>query len=211
MMAPTWKPDATRILSRSEIARVLADVERKGRRSINTRQNGIVFRLATCCGLRASEIAGVRLSDLRLDLERPFLRVPKAVAKGGKERKVPLWWDGATLAALAAWKDARKMQGARPSDPLVCAQSKTALGNGLDRRNIRARFLAACAALGLERRANLTVHDGRHSFATHALAGGRSLPEVRDALGHSSIAVTNIYAHLLDDDGAVGDLFTFGA
>ena len=56
--AATWMVDQTKILGRSEIAETLTDQRRKAKRSINTRQNLVVFRLSTCCGLRASEIVG---------------------------------------------------------------------------------------------------------------------------------------------------------
>jgi integrase len=204
-----WNPDRSRFLSRSEIASVLFDLERRSRRSPSSRMNRVIFRLATCCGLRASEIAGIRLRDLQLGISRPQILIPDSVGKGSKGRSVPLWWDAATLADLRDWKEERRSaHGAKPSDPFVCALSKGALGNSIDRTAIRRRFLNACKALGAERLSNLTVHDGRHSFITHALAGGRPLPDVRDAAGHSSIAVTNIYAHALDE-GEMGDLFRF--
>lgn len=70
-----------------------------------------------------------------------------------------------------------------------------------------------CRMLGTERQQELTIHTGRHSFVSHALAGpnARSLAEVRDAAGHSSLAITSIYTHVAtDDDGDdVGDLFDF--
>ena len=54
----------------------------------------------------------------------------------------------------------------------------------------------------------LTIHHGRHTFISHALAGGRTLAEVRDAAGHSSVLVTSAYLHVaVEDDGAVGSLF----
>lgn len=43
--------DSTRILSKAEVAKVLADLKRK-KRSVNSRQNLVVFRLATCDVLR---------------------------------------------------------------------------------------------------------------------------------------------------------------
>jgi integrase len=49
--------DPTKILTRTELASVLADLNRKAPRSKNTRLNLVIFRLASCCGLRASEIA----------------------------------------------------------------------------------------------------------------------------------------------------------
>lgn len=60
---------------------------------------------------------------------------------------------------------------------------------------------------GTERTAGLTIHHGRHTFASFALARGVSPVAVQQALGHSSLSVTNVYAHLLDDDGADGNLF----
>src|ERR1700704_4988266 len=49
--------DATKILTRRELAAVLNDLKRKAPRSKNTRLNLALFRLACCCGLRACEIA----------------------------------------------------------------------------------------------------------------------------------------------------------
>ena len=59
----TYRPrtlDPTKILTRRELAAVLADLNRKAPRSRSTRLNLVVFRLACCCGLRASEIARLR-------------------------------------------------------------------------------------------------------------------------------------------------------
>ena len=210
-MNATWTVDATQILCRSEIATVLADLQRKVKRSINTRQNLVIFRLATCCGLRVSELCGLKLGDLRLGLARPYINIRKAVGKGGRARRVPLWWDHATLQDLTAWKAEREAQGAGRGDYFVCSQAQKAFGNQLDRRNARARFISCCRVLGRERQAEITIHTGRHSFVSHALAGGRTLAEVRDAAGHANIATTSVYTHIAtgDDDGP-GDLFAFG-
>lgn len=209
-MTAAWKIDATRILGKSEIATVLADLKRKARRSVNTRQNLIIFRLATCCGLRVTEICRLRLGDVRLGIRRPYIHVRKQAAKGKRPRRVPLWWDRGTLADLEAWKAERKAQGAGLTDYFVCAQSKAALGNQLVRQAGRKRFIVACAVLGKERQAELTIHNGRHSFISHALAGGRTLAEARDAAGHSNVSTTSVYTHVaVEDDGELGDLFDF--
>ena len=208
--AATWRVDQTRILTRNEIATVIEDLKRRGRRSVNSRMNLIVFRLATCCGLRASELCGLNVGDVRVGVARPYLNVRAASAKGGKKRRVPLWWDRSTLDDLSAWKDERVAQGAKVSTPFVCGQSSAALGHHITRQNARHRFKVGCRALGYERCSDLTTHDGRHSFVSHALAGGRSLAEVRDAAGHANISTTSIYTHTaVDDDGAMGDLFGF--
>ena len=63
--------------------------------------------------------------------------------------------------------------------------------------------------LGAERVKTLTIHHGRHTFVSHTLAGGRSLAEVRGCrAGHSNVAVTSAYLHVVvDDDEPVGHLF----
>ncbi len=208
--AANWKIDATMILSQVEVVEVLDDLHRKGRRAVGTRQNLTIFRLATCCGLRVSEIVGLNLADVHVDTRRPYLQIRKAFGKGRKARRVPLWWDAGTLADLTAWKAERKGQGAKPTDPFVCTLHVDVAGKRLDRFNCRKRFQAACRYLGPDRVAELTIHHGRHSFVSHALAGGRSLAEVRDAAGHSNVSITSIYTHIANDDnGSVGDLFDF--
>jgi integrase len=88
------------------------------------------------------------------------------------------------------------MQAHRRGDPLQCPA-------------IRRRFLPACWVLGAER-VTLTIHSGRHTFVSHALAGGRSLAEVRAVAGHSNVAVTSAYLHVVvDDEGPVGQLLVY--
>ena len=161
-----WIVDRCRILQRDEIALVLTDLRRKARRSTNSRMNMVVFRLATCCGLRASEIGGLVLADVQVDNSRPSIRVRREIGKGHKARKVPLTWDAGTLADLVEWKRFRREQGAADDDRFVCSQ--------------------------------------------HCDSLGRSIVEVRAAAGHASLATTSIYAHLVDTDDKVGNLFDFG-
>ncbi len=226
MHAPKWSVSDNKILKRGEIGRVLGELHRKAPRSVNTRQTLIVFRLTCCCGLRVSEACGLQLRDVKVNLDRPYLRIPKSEAKGRKTRKVngqrvrfgngatarqvPLWWDQGTLDDLRAWKREREQQGASAGDFFVCAQHNGAHGRRLDRRNARTRFIRACKVLGADRAAEITVHHGRHSFISHALAGGRSLAEVAEAAGHANITVTAIYTHVaVEDDATIGNLFNF--
>lgn len=208
-MAPgTWELEATSILSAQEVLDVVADLKRPSKRSLNARTNLIVFRLATCCGLRASEVAGITIADVRLSTSKPHINVRKSVAKGGRKRQVPLWWDGATLEDLTAWREFRvKHDGADSSAPFVCTRAKGSAGNRLHRNAVRNRFLSACKVLGKERLEALTVHSGRHTFVSHALKH-RTLAEVRQAAGHTNIATTSVYLHVaVNDDGKVGTLF----
>jgi integrase len=191
--------DKTRLLTRSEIAAVIAELKRK-RRLVNTRQNLVVFRLSAGCGLRVSEIAGLRLCDVQTDGRGPRILIPETAAKRCRPRIVPLWWDADTLEDIEAWRAERIAAGAQPADPLVCSQHKDTYGKPLSSRNLEYRWTVAIKVLGKDRVQRLSIQKGRHSFCSHALAGGRTVAEVREAAGHANIAHTLLYLHALPDD-----------
>ena len=169
------------------------------------------------------EIKLSQLHDIRIGIERPYLYLPSTITKGKKTRLVPLWWDTGTLKDISIWKAERKHQRAHKDDYFVCALSKSAFGKQLSKFNIRHRFQVACRSLGKDRMVigqdqtktgrkynkQLTIHHGRHSFCSHALAGGRTLAEVRDAAGHSDISTTSVYLHFVTDGDEPGDIFDF--
>jgi integrase len=81
-----WKIEPTSVLSRRELAAVVAHLRVRAARSPNARLNLVLVRLACCAGLRASEIGGLQLGDVNVGKERPHLRVRAETAKGGKAR-----------------------------------------------------------------------------------------------------------------------------
>ena len=210
MHTSLWNIEQGKILSRRELAAVLADLSRKAPLCARTRMNLVIVRLACCCGLRVSEIAGLRMKHVRLEGVRPHVLIPKELAKGRRARRVPLWWDAGTLADVAAWAAERTRQGAKPDEPFICSSQANRCGTALKRHALRRRFRTACKALGAQRLFDLTIHHGRHTFISHALAGGRTLAEVRDAAGHSNVSITSAYLHVaVDEDGKLGNLFKF--
>jgi integrase len=174
----TMHVEQTQILTRGELACVLRHGEQAAQRSANAWRNLIIVRLACCCGLRVSEIAELQLDDVVVDVRRPHLRLRHGT-KAGRPRSVPLWWDAGTLADLTAWKAERLKHGATGSDPFICSVQAHRHGQPLQRHAIRRRFLSACWVLGPARMRTLTIHHGRHTFVSHALAGGRSLANVQ--------------------------------
>jgi integrase len=99
---PAWTVDPTRILTRRELATVIADLKRASRYA-NTRRNLVIVRLACCRGLRVSEIAALQFDDVVVDVPRAHLRLRRETTKGKRLRYVTLWWGGGTLADLVAW------------------------------------------------------------------------------------------------------------
>ena len=80
--------------------------------------------------LRSSEISGLKLQDVAIGIERPYLYLPGSITKGNK-RIVPLWWDTGTLKDISIWKAKREQQGANPNDYFVCTLSKSAYSKRL--------------------------------------------------------------------------------
>jgi integrase len=67
-------------------------------------------------------------------------------------------------------------------------------GSTLSReRRLERAWARVCRRAGVR---DFHFHDARHDFASRLLASGASLSMVRDALGHTSIAMTERYAHL---------------
>lgn len=199
--------DPTKILTRSEMALVLGDLHQRATGSANARLNLVLFRLAACSGLRVSEIANLTIADVRVVGPRPHLRITRGAAKGGKPRNVPLWWDGGTLIDVSAWKAQRLQCGGRESDWFIASLRPGRGDKRLSRHTLRRRFRTACKVLGLARLETLTIHHGRHTFISHALAGKRTLAEVRDAAGHANVSITSAYLHIAVEDAEVGELF----
>jgi integrase len=109
---------------------------------------------------------------------------------------------------LTNWKAERLANRATGKHAFVCSMQAPRRGLPLKRAALRRRFLTACKVLGLARLRMLTIHHGRHTYISHALAGGRTLAEVRAAAGHASLLTTSVYLHVaVDDDGQIGTLF----
>ena len=97
-------------------------------------------------------------------------------------------------------------EGAADDEPFVAPLHAD---KPFSRHTLRKRYRTACRVLGKDRLQTLTIHHGRHTFISHALAGGRTLAEVRDAAGHANVSVTSAYLHVAVEDDEMGNLFSF--
>ena len=96
--------------------------------------------------------------------------------------------------ALLRWLRERRMQGHPVSAWVWSPLSGKRYGEQMQARTIEKMMDAAALKAGLDV-TKVSPHKLRHAFATALVEGGRSLDEVRDLLGHESIATTQIYAH----------------
>ncbi len=184
---PDWQPHA---LSLADLERLSAAVD--GRlpsraRSSWPARDRAVFALLVMGGLRASELVGLRIADLRgLDADPPVLAV---LGKGGRPRSVPL--PGEAVGALRAYLEERSARMGRDGHGeqlFVRSDGRRLTRSALD---WLVRRWAAEAAVPLPHGA--AAHALRHSYATLLLQGGANVVEVQELLGHRSLATTQVY------------------
>jgi site-specific recombinase XerD len=133
------------------------------------------------CGLRISEALALELRDV--DLEAGTIRVRHG--KGDKSRTVGL--DEQTGALLARWLDRRRQLGPGSRAPVFC----TLEGGSIDTSYVRRLLPRLAAKAGIDRRVH--AHGLRHTYAAELARERTPINVIRDALGHSTLAVTDRY------------------
>ena len=115
----------------------------------------------------------------------------RVVGKGNKGREVVL--SPTAQRALVQWLKPRKLEGHPTSSVVWSNLSGKQRGQAFKARTIQKMMgtVAERAGLAPER---VSPHKLRHSYATALVEHGRTIDEVRDLLGHESIATTQIYA-----------------
>jgi integrase/recombinase XerD len=144
-----------------------------------------MLELLYATGVRASELAGLKTSDLNVDIG--YLR---CIGKGNRERVIPV--GKAAIAAAVEYMKELRPRLVKPFSGDFLLLSRT--GRPMSRIEIWRLTKKYAIRAGMPK--NLTVHTLRHCFATHLLAGGADLRSVQEMLGHVDIATTQIYTHV---------------
>lgn len=168
------------VLSREEVLRLLAVPDTGDRLGHRDRT---MLELLYACGLRVSELIGLRLDDV--DAQTGLIRV---FGKGSKERYVPLH-EGALQFVLDHARHWRPLFAPK-TDIIFLNRS----GLGLSRQGVWKTIRRYAEGAGILR--PISPHTLRHSFATHLLEGGADLRTVQILLGHADIMATEIYTHV---------------
>jgi integrase/recombinase XerD len=169
-----------KVLSEAEVESILAapDLEKP----LGLRDRAMI-ELLYATGLRVSELVGLTLPQLRLDVGYLV-----AFGKGSKERIVPVGeqaeaWVGRYLA------DARPVLARGRHQGVFVNRS----GVPMTREGFWKILSGYGRKVGIR---DLSPHVLRHSFATHLLEHGADLRAVQMMLGHSDISTTQIYTHI---------------
>jgi site-specific recombinase XerD len=95
--------------------------------------------------------------------------------------------DAGTVALISRWLEVRRKHGIPGGGPLFCSLA----GRPLDLSYVRHLLPRLARKAGIERRVH--AHGLRHAFAVDMVRAGAPLYVVRDALGHASVATTQVY------------------
>ncbi len=183
--SPRFRMGLPRFLSVEEVDRLLAapDVG-----TIIGLRDKAMIEVMYSAGLRVSELCGLRLSDFHFDAG--YVR---CMGKGSKERLVPIGRQAMEIVQRYLRESRPKLL--RENSPELLFLNRH--GGACSRHG----FWKTVSDFG--RKAGLTKqlkpHMLRHSFATHLLDRGADLRAVQMMLGHTDIATTQIYTHVVEE------------
>ena len=171
-----------KILTEGEIQRILAACD--GDSYFDCRDRTALLTLANC-GVRASELCGLKISSLNLDDKSMVV-----FGKGSKERYVPFAEDLKEQLELYLKKRLEFLHGDTEEKTLFLSSRREPLSRVDLWKIVQKR--GGMAHIPEER---LFPHVLRHSLATHMLRRGMDMRTLQEFLGHSSIATTEKYLH----------------
>ncbi len=173
------------LLSMAEVDRLLAAVG--GEDAIAVRDRAML-EVLYATGLRVSELVGLRLVDLKLDIG-----CLNAFGKGAKQRLVPL--GEPALDALTEYLEYSRGQLVR--ERAVGEVFVNRRGQPMTRQGFWKNLKNYALKAGISKA--VYPHMLRHSFATHLLENGADLRAVQTMLGHADISTTQIYTHVVQE------------
>jgi integrase/recombinase XerD len=182
IFAPKAGRALPKYLSPDEVAKIIEAAGKKD--SAKAARLDFMLELLYAAGLRVSELVSLKPNAIA---KGEMLSV---VGKGNKERMVPL--NSAAAEKFEKYQKTLKTAGSKYLFP----------GSGASGHLTRDAFFKqlkdAAAAAGIDP-ARVSPHVFRHSFASHLIANGADLRSVQTMLGHSNIATTQVYTHIMED------------
>jgi integrase/recombinase XerD len=170
-------------LSTQEIDNLIAAIDLS---KMEGERNRTILETLYCCGLRVSELVGLKISDLFF--EEGFIKI---TGKGNKQRFVPISIH--TQKYIEIYKNS-----VRNHLVIQKGHEDTLFFNRRGRQLTRAMIFTIIKDLAtkIDLNKSISPHTFRHSYATHLIENGADLRSIHLLLGHESITTTEIYVHL---------------
>jgi integrase/recombinase XerC len=141
----------------------------------------LILEILYGTGIRLSELIGIKDKDVNLTKS-----ILKVLGKGNKERIIPI---NQTLSALIyLYKGKRQEFGKEVEDYFIVTDQGKKLYPMFVQRKVKMYF----KNIAVDKK---SPHVLRHTFATHLLNNGADLNAIKDLMGHSSLAATQVYTH----------------
>lgn len=145
--------------------------------------NKMIMSLLYCSGMRLSEL--IALKESHVDLVKGSLKI---LGKGNKERLIPLSNEMKGLLALYVEEKHRHFDSAAQEYLLINEKGKKLYPKYV--QMVVKKYLSLITTVSKK-----SPHVLRHTFATHLMNNGAELNAVKELLGHSSLAATQVYTH----------------
>ena len=167
--------------SKSEVSNVL-NPENFTKDFDGVRDN-LILEILYCTGIRRNELINLKINNIDLANQRI-----KVLGKRNKERYIPIL--NSTVQLLNFYLELRnKLNFINDKDFLLITSRGKKIYENLVNRVTKKYFSKYSSKL------KKSPHILRHSFATHLLDNGADLNSVKDLLGHTSLAATQIYTN----------------
>ena len=184
--APKSRRTLPDILTIDEVEQIINCIDRS---TIKGRRDSAMLELLYSCGLRVSELISLKITDLFFG--EGYIRV---MGKGSKQRLVPIGRLAQEYVMQYLEDRRQQLKGKSTSTGEEQTLFLSNRRSKLTRVMVFTIIRQATQNAGIDK--IVSPHTFRHSFATHLLAGGASIRQVQDMLGHESITTTEIYTHL---------------
>jgi integrase/recombinase XerD len=183
LSAPKLKKALPDTLTFEEIENIIGQIDLS---TVEGIRNKALLETLYSCGLRVSEVIGLKRSHLYLDIG--FIRV---VGKGDKERLIPIGSDAIKHIEIYNKEIRIHLPHKKGCEDILFLNRR---GGKLSR--VMVFYIIKDLTLKANIPKSISPHTFRHSFATHLVEGGADLRAVQEMLGHESITTTEIYTHL---------------